>query len=218
MFSYRRPLLIIGGIFLVTFLGGLGLSKLALETYRIPSNSMYPAIEPGDRILAARFSYGIPIPLTGKTLFTAPIARGDIVIFPRPDHPKEDYIKRVIALGGESVEMRGEQVWIDGNPLVESYLYLDPWALKARANRSGGPRRHEGDKGRGASRNAPIRVPARHLFVMGDNRLNSVDSREFGFVPEWTVRGKAWRVYYSRETGQSLFGSFRFKRIGKLLR
>ena len=185
----------------------LAVSKFALTVYRIPSASMYPAIEQGDRILANDFSYGIPIPFFGGKLMASRVRRGDIVVFPRPDRPREDYIKRVIALGGEMVEMRGGRVWVDGQRLEEPYLYRDPWALELQAGRGGEP-----------VRLPPVKVPAGHLFVLGDNRFNSVDSRHFGFIAEESVKSQGWLVYFSREPKKGILEGFRFHRLAKRLR
>jgi signal peptidase I len=185
----------------------LAASIIALTVYRIPSVSMYPAIERGDRILAHDFSYGIPIPLFGGKLMASRVRRGDIVVFPRPDNPREDYIKRVIALGGETVEMRGGRVWVDGRRLEEPYFYRDPWALEVQAGRGGKP-----------SKLPPVKIPAGHLFVLGDNRFNSVDSRHFGFIAEESVKSRGWLVYFSREPKKGILKGIRFHRLAKRLR
>lgn len=185
----------------------LAASKIALTVYRIPSASMYPAIEPGDRILANDFSYGVPIPFFGGKLMASRVRRGDIVVFPRPDQPGVDYIKRVIALGGETVEMRGGRVWVDGRRLEEPYFHRDPWALEVQASRGGKP-----------PGLPPVKVPPGHLFVLGDNRFNSVDSRNFGFVPEASVSARGWLIFFSREPQKGFFEGFRFHRLAKRLR
>jgi len=182
-------------------------SQLALTVYRIPSISMYPAIERGDRIFATNFSYGIPIPLLGGKLGASRVRRGDIVVFPRPGQGGVDYIKRVIALEGETVEMRGGRVWVDGRRLEEPYFHRDPWALEVRATRGGKP-----------FRLPPVTVPPGHLFVLGDNRFNSVDSRHFGFVPEASVKSRGWLVYFSREPNKGWLEGIRFHRLAKRLR
>ena len=185
----------------------LAVLKIALTVYRIPSASMYPAIERGDRILANDFSYGIPIPLFGGRMMASRVRRGDIVVFTRPDRPEEDYIKRVIALGGETVEMRGARVWVDGRRLEEPYFYRDPWALEVQAGRGGEP-----------FKLPPVKVPEGHLFVLGDNRFNSVDSRHFGFILEKSVKSRGWLVYFSREPKKGILEGIRFNRLAKRLR
>ena len=181
-------------------------SKISQTVYRISSASMYPAMEQGDRILANDFSYGIPIPLFGGKLMASRVGRGDIVVFPHPDRPGVDYIKRVIAMGGETVEMRGGRVWVDGRRLEEPYSHRDPWALEGPAGRRKKP-----------SKQGPVKVPAGHLFVLGDNRFNSMDSRHFGFIAEEDVKARGWLVYFSSDPRKGFLEGFRFQRLAKRL-
>ncbi len=177
--------------------------------FKIPSSSMVPTIQVGDHIFATMFSYGVPVPFTDIKLFPQPIERGDIVIFPYPKDPSVDYIKRVIALGGEKVEVQGKTILINGQPLNEPYAFYDP----ARESIFG-------VKCEGQAFCGPLTVPAGHIFVMGDNRLDSADSRVWGFVDERTVKGKGRVVYWShdpREDVWSLTG-YRFNRIASPLR
>jgi signal peptidase I len=170
--------------------------------FKIPSGSMYPTIEVGDHIFATMFSYGLPVPFTDIKLAPRPVQRGDIVIFPFPADPSVDYIKRVIGTGGETVEMRGEQVYINDKPISEPYAYYDPHVLRAR-QLTGAPPPHFG----------PVRVPEGKLFMMGDNRFNSSDSRYWGFVDEKTVKGKGWVVYFSHDPEDGWLTGYRFGRI-----
>ena len=178
-----------------------------IAPFKIPSGSMYPTIEVGDHIFATMFSYGIPVPFTDTKLVPEPIHRGDIIIFPFPGDPSVDYIKRVIGLGGETVEMKGEQVFIDGKPLNEPYAYYDPQVLRAR-QLSGQAPQHFG----------PVRVPPGHLFMMGDNRFNSSDSRYWGFVDQRTVKGRGWVIYFSHNPDDGFFEGYRFGRIAHVIR
>ncbi|HKJ00285.1 MAG TPA: signal peptidase I [bacterium] len=177
-----------------------------IAPFKIPSGSMYPTIAVGDHIFAEMFSYGIPVPFTDTKLDPQPVRRGDIVIFPYPENPSVDYIKRVIGLGGDTVEMRGEQVYINGKPLNEPYAYYDPQVLRAR-QLAGQPPAHFG----------PVTVPKGHLFMMGDNRFNSSDSRYWGFVDERTVMGKGWVIYFSHDPDVGWFSGYRLGRIGEVL-
>jgi signal peptidase I len=175
--------------------------------FKIPSGSMIPTILVGDHIFATMFSYGVPVPFTHVKLFPEPIQRQDVVIFPFPGDPSVDYIKRVIAKGGETVMVRGTEVFIDGKPLSEPYAYYDPGILQAYRRNSQTPP----DFG-------PVRVPEGYLFVMGDNRFNSSDSRVWGFVDAATVLGRAQVIYWSHDPNDDLFSGYRLGRIGHLLR
>ncbi len=176
--------------------------------FKIPSSSMVPTIQVGDHIFATMFSYGIPVPFTDIKLFPQPVERGDIVIFPYPKDPAVDYIKRVVALGGETVEVQGKTVLINGKPLAEPYAYYDP----ARESVFG-------VKCEGLAFCGPVQVPPGHLFVMGDNRLDSADSRVWGFVDERTVKGKGRIVYWSHDPTEDLLAlaGYRFERLGSVL-
>jgi len=136
------------------------LSKTRVRTFQIPSSSMEPTLQIGDRLWAKRLPS---------------FQRGDIVVFRPPDAPELDYIKRVVGLPGELVEVRGTKVLINGRKLVQTGPV---W-------RGGGVR----DFG-------PFRIPAGHLFLMGDNRDNSRDSRYFGPVPVKSIFGRAYKLYW----------------------
>jgi signal peptidase I len=174
--------------------------------FKIPSASMVPTINVGDHIFATMYSYGLHIPLTNIRLFGQSPERGDIVIFPYPNDPSVDYIKRVIAKGGETVEVRGKEVLVNGKVLDEPYANFDPVKLAAF-----------GAKCEGAPFCGPFTVKPGHLFVMGDNRLDSADSRFWGTVDETTVKGRGRIIYWSHDPDAGLFGGYRFGRIGSLL-
>lgn len=133
-----------------------------VQGFYIPSGSMRTTLMEGDRILVNKFIYR----------FTDPI-RGDIVVFKYPPDEKRIFIKRIIAVGGETVEIRDAKVYIDGKELAEPYLKVVM----------------EGDF-------APVKVPANSFFVMGDNRNESDDSRYWGFVPRKNVVGEAFLIYF----------------------
>lgn len=177
--------------------------------FKIPSSSMVPTIQVGDHIFATMFSYGLPVPFTDIKLFPQPIDRGDIVIFPYPKDPSVDYIKRVIGVGGDQIEVQGKTVLVNGKPLEEPYAFYDP----ARESIFG-------VKCEGLSFCGPLTVPPGHLFLMGDNRLDSADSRVWGFVDERTVKGKGRIIYWSHDPREDLasLSGYRFGRIGTLLR
>lgn len=171
-----------------------------VQAYKIPSSSMEPTLLVGDHILVIKCLYGIRIPFIGKQLveFSEP-KRGEIVVFVYPRDPKKDFIKRVIGLPGERVEIRDKKVFINGQPLD------DPWGVWERGE---APRTDFG----------PVRVPEGHYFVMGDNRDNSMDSRYWGFVPRDNLIGRAFIIYWSwNSNGKGILEKVRWGRIGKLL-
>ena len=177
-----------------------------IAPFKIPSGSMIPTIQVGDHIFATMFSYGVPVPFTDIKLFSREVHRGDIIIFPYPLDPSVDYIKRVIAREGETVAVRNGKVLINGDVLNESYAYYDE-SIMAQYRR----------QGRSLPDFGPVRVPPGHLFVMGDNRLNSSDSRVWGFVSESAVKGKGQIVYWSHDPREGWMGGYHLSRIGTLL-
>ncbi|RUM37720.1 MAG: signal peptidase I [Desulfobulbus sp.] len=181
-----------------------------VQAFKIPSGSMLPTLQIGDHILVNKFKYGVKMPFSGKVLVPISEPRpNDIVVFEFPRDPKLDYIKRVIAVAGDSVEMRDKKVYVNGQPFADKYgVYSDPRILPASA----GPRDNFG----------PVKVPEGHIFVMGDNRDNSFDGRFWGFVGLKAVRGKAFIVYWSWDVRKNFFtldrfASIRWKRIGTIL-
>ena len=139
-----------------------------VQAFFIPSGSMEPTLQIDDRILVSKFSYRI-----------GAIQRGDVIVFHYPLNPGKDFVKRVVALPGETVELREGVVLINGAPIRELY----PTAL------AGGDRACTSNYG-------PQKIPDGQLFVLGDNRCNSEDSRFFGFVPIHNVVGKALFIYW----------------------
>jgi len=133
-----------------------------IQPFVIPSESMVPTLLVGDRLFANKFIYRFK-----------PIQRFDVIVFKYPHNPKVDYIKRVIALEGETVQLIGGKVYINKQPLEESHKMNPSYD----------------DFG-------PVRIPKGYLFVLGDNRGNSEDSRYFGFVPVQNVLGKAFLIFW----------------------
>jgi signal peptidase I len=119
------------------------------------------------------------------------IRRGDIVVFKYPDEPERDFIKRVVGLPGETLELRNKKVYINGQPLDEPYVHF----LEA-AHNSG-----EVTSFDVRERYGPVQVPEGQYFVMGDNRDNSQDSRYWGFLPGGHIKGKALMIYWSYDAG-----------------
>tara|TARA_B100000700_G_scaffold329304_1_gene450472 strand:+ start:2909 stop:3763 length:855 start_codon:yes stop_codon:yes gene_type:complete len=179
--------------------------------FQIPSGSMLPTIQIGDHIFASMYSYGSPIPFTEIKLFKKPIKRGDIVIFPYPRDPSIDYIKRVVGLPGEKLEIDNDQVLINGDPLSEPYAYFEPsekFSRQENAISLLSP----------VSKFGPVNIPEGKLFVMGDNRYNSADSRFWGFVDSNTVTGKGQMIYWSHDPRSNLFSGYQLNRIFDFLK
>ena len=176
-----------------------------VQAFKIPSSSMEPTLLVGDHLLVNKFIYGIRIPVIGEKIvpFSAP-RRGDVIVFIYPGDRSKDFIKRVIGLPGEKVEFKDRKIYINDR-LIE-----DPWGVYRRDNPSWRP---------SASDNyGPEVVPPDALFVMGDNRDNSQDSRFWGFVPLDDVLGKAFIMYWSWYWDDgSLLPTVRWGRIGHLI-
>jgi signal peptidase I len=172
-----------------------------VQAFKIPSSSMEPTLLVGDHILVNKFLYGIRIPVIGKKVvsFSQP-HRGDIIVFIFPKNQHLDFIKRVIGLPGEKLEIRERKIYINDR------LIKDPWGYFS--SMQPGERDTYG----------PIMVPPNSLFVMGDNRDNSDDSRYWGFVPLDAVLGKAFVMYWSWDwQATSLVSKVRWQRIGRLI-
>ena len=169
----------------IAVLLALFIRTFVVQAFKIPSGSMKPTLLVGDHILVNKFLYGIKIPFTDKTLI--PISdpkRSDVIVFIYPVDPDKDFIKRVIGLPGDKVEIFGEKVSINDKPFDDKHGFYSN--LSRTAARTGE-----------LSHFGPITVPEGHLFVMGDNRDHSYDSRFWGFVPLSSVKGKAFIIYWS---------------------
>ena len=166
-----------------------------VQAFKIPTGSMENNLLIGDHLLVNKFIFGpTPLAIGRATLPVRPIRRGDIVVFKYPEEPDRDFIKRVIGLPGETVELRNKKIYIDGRPLEESsYVhFLTPPSNDYQEVTSYDVRERYG----------PVTVPADKYFVMGDNRDNSQDSRYWGFLPRDYVKGKALLIYWSYESGR----------------
>ncbi len=176
-----------------------------IQAFKIPSGSMLETLQIGDHILVNKFIYGIKIPFTdGKVLVSIKDPKkGDIVVFKFPEDPSKDFIKRVIGTGGDTIQIINKKLYVNDKP-VNGQDYA---SHKSSQIYSGmvSPR----DNLR------KIKVPENKLFVMGDNRDNSHDSRFWGFVDLKAVKGQAFIIYWS--WNKSEFG-VRWSRIGDILR
>ena len=165
-----------------------------VQAFKIPTGSMQPNLLIGDHLLVNKLVYSPSLgPLEDMLFGKRPIARGHVVVFKYPDEPARDFIKRVIGLPGERIEIRDKTVYVDGKPLDEPYAHFIEQPLR--------PDDPEyGLRGEAIRDNwGPELVPPDQLFVMGDNRDNSRDSRFWGFLPRDQVKGRALLVYWSYE-------------------
>jgi len=166
----------------------LFIRTFVVQAFKIPTGSMEPNLLVGDHLLVNKFVFG---PASGDAerglLPMRAVNRGDIVVFKYPEEPDRDFIKRVIGLPGETLEVRQRQVLINGEALDEPYAHF---LFPVGTDEGGGDVR---------SRYGPVTVPEGHVFAMGDNRDNSQDSRYWGFLPLAYVKGRALIVYWSFE-------------------
>ncbi len=179
----------------IAVLLALFIRTFVVQAFKIPSGSMKPTLLVGDHILVNKFIYGVKIPFTDKSLIElSQPKRGDVVVFKYPLDPKKDYIKRVIGLPGDKVELVNKKLLINGRPTADPHASYSIY---------------------GNLRNfGPVSVPVDHLFVMGDNRDESSDSRVWGFVPFAYLKGKAFLIYWSWD--RSNFG-VRWRRVGDIV-
>ena len=164
-----------------------------VQAFKIPTGSMENNLLIGDHLLVNKFIFGPTASSVGRTLLPVrDIRRGDIIVFKYPDEPDRDFIKRVIGLPGETLELRAKKVYVDGQPLDEPYVHFLEPASDSQETTSFDVRERYG----------PVRVPEGQYFVMGDNRDNSQDSRYWGFLPRNYVKGRALVIYWSYESGR----------------
>jgi signal peptidase I len=173
-----------------------------VQPFKIPSGSMEDTLLVGDYLFVNKFIYGIRVPLTDFRLpgLRAP-EHGDVLVFKYPEDRSKDYIKRVIGLPGDEIQIRDKQVYVNGihynNPHeIHKDTRVLPGGSNARDNFG------------------PIRVPADSYFVMGDNRDNSNDSRFWGFVPKSDLVGKALLKWWSWDQDK---WRVRWQRVGRLI-
>ena len=179
----------------------LFIRTFVVQAFKIPTGSMEQNLLIGDHLLVNKFTFGpAPRSLERVTLPVSAIRRRDVVVFKYPEDPERDFIKRVIGLPGEEVQLRAKRVLINGTRLDEPYVYYleepPPFPEEAsNARENGGPDQAIVEDPR--VRYGPVTVPAGHYFVMGDNRDNSEDSRYWGFLPRENIKGKALIIYWS---------------------
>ncbi len=185
----------------VAILLALFIRTFVVQAFKIPSGSMLPTLLIGDHLLVNKFIYGIRVPFTGKILVPIKSPKhGDVVVFRFPKDRSIDYIKRVVGTAGDTVEIKDKKVFINGQAIEDPHAHFtSPAVLDANAS----PRDNLG----------PILVPEQRIFVMGDNRDNSYDSRFWGFVDQRDILGKAFILYWSWDIDKPLFSLDRFASI-----
>jgi len=159
--------------------------SFVVQAFKIPSGSMLPTLQVGDHILVNKFIYGIRLPIAGTLL--VPIStpqRGDVVVFVYPVDPSKDFIKRVVGVGGDVIQIRDKHVSVNDQTWDDPHAYFADGEAAGHGN---SPRDTYG----------PVTVPPGHIFVMGDNRDSSYDSRFWGFVDMNEVKGRAFLIYWS---------------------
>jgi len=194
-------------LLLAFFIAFFIIRPFIVQAFKIPSGSMIPSLLIGDHLLVNKFLIGttVEIPFTNITLFHMPglrkPERGDIVVFKYPEDPNRDFIKRIIAVEGDLIEGRQKRIFVNGVELKEPYIQHVDRLLAA---------------GQMARRDTfgPEIVPKGKLFVMGDNRDASYDSRFWGYVDRKDLRGKAFIIYWSWDSDSN---SPRFSRLGNLI-
>ena len=189
-----------GEALLIAFILAGFIRTFGVQAFKIPSESMLDTLLVGDQLLAKKYAYGIKIPFTHTYLYKGDDPkRGDVIIFEYPEDPDTDFIKRIVGIPGDVIEVRDKQLYRNGDPVRESYArFSDVGNIQARRDNYG-----------------PITVPENQYFVMGDNRDNSHDSRFWGCVTREAIRAKAWRIYWS--WGPGGVSSIRFNRMGRLV-
>lgn len=183
----------------------LVIKTFIFPSFMVPTGSMIPTILQGDQFFVNTFVFGTRVPFSDvKVLAVREPRRGDVVVFEYPKDRRTPYVKRVIGLPGDMVEMRDKRVYVNGEEyVVESEIHSDPKIVPERDSFG------------------PIVVPPDSYFMMGDNRDTSLDSRFWGFVHTWELTGTAELIYWSWdiEAGSYLarFANIRWDRIGTII-
>ncbi len=202
---------------IIALLIAIVIRTFVIQAFKIPSGSMIPTLQIGDHLLVNKFLLGTPvdIPFTDIHLFNMPglrkPRRSDVIVFKYPEDPRKDFIKRVIAIEGDTIESRNKAIFVNGRKLVEPYVryvdsYINPGCQTTTG--MGSPNCRRDNFG-------PLTVPEGKVFVMGDNRDSSYDSRYWGFVGLDIIKGKAIIIYWSWDGDETWV---RFNRIGRIIR
>lgn len=208
----------------VALIIALAIRSFVVEPFKIPSGSMIPTLLVGDQIFVNKFIYGLRIPFTKTRIWEGRNPkRGEVIIFLYPRDESLDYIKRVVGLPGDRVRVNGKEVYIN-DQLVPKEMFSIPQGENAdfpeweylkifRENLDNHPHfaQYEGSFGL----DKEYVVPPGHYFVMGDNRDNSADSREWGFVPRENIKGRAMFIWLSFDWDNPFPNWVRWHRFGR---
>src|SRR5262249_8235287 len=172
----------------------LFIRTFVVQAFKIPTGSMEENLLIGDHLLVNKFIFSPATTAIERALLpVGTIKRREVLVFKYPEEPDRAFIKRVIGLPGEKVELKEKKVYINDKPLDEPYVhFLQPPGQTSEF--------HEVTSFDVRERYGPVTVPPNHYFVMGDNRDNSQDSRYWGFLPRENVKGKALVIYWSYES------------------
>jgi len=183
-----------------------------VQAFQIPTGSMIPKLLVGDFLLVNKMACVRPAFRVEDWLIPhKQISRKDIVVFKWPKDLTKDFVKRVIGLEGEKVEIRAKQLYVNDVAIDEPYkIHKDSQAYSKDDQ-------YQYDLAIGANY-GPVIVPPGHLFVMGDNRDDSMDSRTWGFVPLANIKGRPWIIYFSYEAERDAYQKTSFRdRLKKIL-
>jgi signal peptidase I len=187
----------------------LFIRAFVIQAFKIPSGSMENTLLIGDYILVNKFIYGVKFPFTDKTVI--PIKdprRGDIIVFKFPGDPSKDYIKRVVGVAGDRIDIRNKKVYVNDKLQENVFAKFTDERVFADARMIPENLLRRDNLG-------PIKVPKNKLFVMGDNRDSSNDSRFWGFVDKSAVKGRAFIIYWSWNKDKKI--GVRWDRLGDLI-
>lgn len=165
----------------IAFILAMIIRTFVVQAFKIPTGSMRPTLVEGDIILVNKFIYGAKVPFIGWRLPSLKEPqRGDVVVFVYPQNPKKDFIKRLVGVGGDSIEIKSGTVYVNNRPLMDPAF----------------DQRYYYNRGGFAEEGQQVMVPEDSYFVLGDNSASSQDSRYWGFVPAKNIIGEAMVIYW----------------------
>jgi signal peptidase I len=181
----------------------LAVRSSVVQAFWVPSGSMLPTIQIGDHIFVNKLAYSVRLPLVGTELLkVGDLHRGDVVVFVSPIERSTDLIKRVIAVPGDTVQVKDKKVLVNGEVVPDSHAHFSDSSISPNTHRDNMP---------------PLQVPEGKFFVMGDNRDRSYDSRFWGLANVADIKGKATFIYWSRDTSRGWLAMPRFGRFGHFI-